>query len=104
MLQKRRRGLCWSWPFGFNSQHICSNNVVILGLSDCRIVRIDLDNPQDLDGMCPTDLHDTFNLHRRLSNFTVLTEIELCRKAGEVIHGMYLDPHGRHLIVSMESG
>lgn len=31
-------------------------------------------------------------------------DIEISRKPGEAIHGMYLDPHGRHLVISMESG
>lgn len=59
-----------------------ANNVLVLALSNGRILRIDLDNPEDID------------------------DIDLPKKTSEVgvIRRMFLDPTASHLIVSTALG
>ncbi|KAJ5176949.1 uncharacterized protein N7482_002826 [Penicillium canariense] len=59
-----------------------ANNVLILALSTGRILRIDLDNPEDID------------------------DIDLPKKSSEIglIRRMFLDPSASHLIVSTTLG
>lgn len=58
---------------------VCNSHLV-MGMSTNIVLRIDLEHPE-----CPD-------------------EVELVKSAEDAISGMYLDPSGRHLIVSMTSG
>ena len=40
-----------------------ANNVLIIALANGRILRIDLDNPQDIDGILPHKLRTIFSVH-----------------------------------------
>jgi len=61
--------------------HMCiSNNLLIMGLKNNQLTRIDIDNQALTD------------------------EIEVSKSAEDCIFNMFLDPSGRHLLVSMKSG
>jgi hypothetical protein len=75
-----------------------ANNVLVLALSNGRILRIDLDNPADIDGT------DPFSSQRSLTDEEL--DIDLPKKTSEigVIRRMFLDPTASHLIICTAGG
>ena len=76
-----------------------ANNVLIIALATGRILRIDLDNAADIDGMNYLSNSCGLLLKRVL-------DVDLPRKPSEVgfIRRMFLDPSASHLIISTTSG
>ncbi|XP_077978049.1 vacuolar protein sorting-associated protein 18 homolog isoform X1 [Glandiceps talaboti] len=58
---------------------VVSNNMLVIAMGRNVILRFDLEHPDNPD------------------------EVEISRNADDKIHKLFLDPNGRHLIVSMES-
>ncbi|EFA77130.1 7-fold repeat in clathrin and VPS proteins repeat-containing protein [Heterostelium album PN500] len=65
-------------PKGIQQMLVCSNRIII-ATQYSRIIRLDLNNPSDLE------------------------EIEFTRRPEERIYKIFLDPTGHHLIISMET-
>eukprot|EP00124_Ichthyophonus_hoferi_P001458 Ihof_evm1s77 gene=Ihof_evmTU1s77 len=66
-------------PAPIHQMTVC-NNIVILALTNCHVIRINLENPANID------------------------DIELSKKPGDAIHKIFSSPTGQHLIFSMENG
>jgi vacuolar protein sorting-associated protein 18 len=75
-----------------------ANNVLILALATGRILRIDLDNPADIDGARLS--------HPICRKLTLVADVDLPRKPVEVglIRRMFLDPSASHLIITTTLG
>ena len=78
-----------------------ANNVLVLALSNGRILRIDLDNPADIDGTLFTYKQNLKSIAK-----THLADIDLPKKTSEVgiIRRMFLDPTASHLIICTALG
>lgn len=76
-----------------------ANNVLVLALSNGRIIRIDLDNPEEIDGQGSV-------LTCLIQSLTVCIDIDLPKKTSEVgvIRRMFLDPTASHLIICTALG
>jgi hypothetical protein len=76
-----------------------ANNVLVLALSNGRILRIDLDNPEEIDG----GLYCCFGNAQKL---IACLDIDLPKKTSEVgvIRRMFLDPTASHLIICTALG
>ncbi|KAI5459961.1 Pep3/Vps18/deep orange family-domain-containing protein [Mariannaea sp. PMI_226] len=74
-----------------------ANNVIILALSNGRILRIDLDRPEDIDGLLEFLLNECS--HKAV-------DIDLPKKPSEVgvIRRMFLDPTASHLLICTALG
>lgn len=86
-----------------------ANNVIVLALSNGRILRIDLERPEDIDGeqRCPSVSGEEKGRNSRKSWLTEhVTDIDLPRKTSDVgvIRRMFLDPTASHLLICTTLG
>ena len=83
-----------------------ANNVLILALSTGRILRIDLDTPEDIDGSSPYDGDHGGLIDSRCHADLHILDIDLPKKSSEigVIRRMFLDPSASHLIITTTLG
>jgi hypothetical protein len=76
-----------------------ANNILVIALSTFRILRIDLDNPLEVEGKWALK---TLLIHSPIPLFLLL-DIEITRKANDgKITKLFFDPTGRHLIITTD--
>lgn len=82
-----------------------ANNVLVIALSNGRILRIDLNKPEDIDGNPSPNLPGFVPPNLAIANGLPL-DIDLPKKPSEVgvIRRMFLDPTASHLIVCTSLG
>ena len=75
------------------------NNILAAVLDNFRMLRIDLDNPLEVDGM------GRLIKQLRADTYMLFLVVDIARKpsASRVRH-LFLDPTGRHIIVTTDTG